>query len=265
MSGLPMGIAVVVASSGRPVPIEWALSIATLGFPVGMHHAWLINKKNPENPSFTRAEQREQLAERALALGSEFMMCLDDDTVPPAHAIQSLWYVLSQNPKAGIAAGIYCTKEDIPSPIVFKEIGGGSFWHWTLGDIFPCKGLGLGCMMVRLSALKKLPKPWFAEKSGAAEPGRKEMVGSVELPISGDLETDDLHLCRLMTEAGHTILAHGGILPIHYGENGRAFHLPDDSYPVVSYLERKAQMESEGKDARNRKQMVTDLSEFSEG
>jgi len=261
---LPMGIVVVVASSGRPVPIEWALGIATISYPVGMHHAWIINKKSPENPSFTRAQQREQLAERALALGAEFMMCFDDDTVPPAHAIQSLWYVLSQNPKAGIAAGIYCTKEDIPSPLVFQKQGAGSFWHWTLGDVFPCKMLGLGCMLVRMSALKTLPKPWFEEKSDCT-PGRKELVGTVNMSVTGDTATDDAHLCRLMDEAGYTILAHGGVLPMHYDENGRAYHLPDDSYPVVSYMDRKAKMEADGKDARNRAQKVTDLSEFSEG
>jgi hypothetical protein len=252
-----MGIVVVVASSGRPVRIEWALSIATLSYPVGMHHAWLVNKKAPDNPAFTRAAQREQLAERALALGAEYMMCFDDDTPPPAHAIQSLWYVLSQHPEAGICAGIYCTKEDLPSPIVFKELGAGPFWQWTLGDIFPCKGLGLGCMLIRLSALKTLPKPWFDEKS-VSTPGRKELVGEIMMPISGDAGTDDLHLCRLMSDAGFVIYAHGGVLPEHYDENGRAFHLPDDCYPVTSYIERKAKAEAEGKDAKNREMKITD-------
>jgi hypothetical protein len=259
---IPMGIVVVVASSGRPVPIEWALAIATLSYPVGMHHAWLVNKKDPANSAHTRAMQREQLAERALALGAEYMMCFDDDTVPPAHAIQSLYYVLSQNPKAAIAGGIYCTKESPnPSPLVFQELGAGVFWHWTLGDVFPCKGLGLGCMMVRLSALKKLPKPWFEDKSDCT-PGRTELVGEIRMPIAGDAGTDDLHLCRLISEAGHQILAHGGVLPLHYGEDGTSYHLSDDSYPVMSYIERKDKMEAEGKDAKNREQKVTDLVPF---
>ena len=253
---IPMGVVVVVASSGRYVPLEWALSIATLSYPVGMHHAWLANKKDPAK-GFTRAQQREQLAERALALGAEYMMCFDDDTVPPAHAIQSLWYVLSQHPEAGICGGIYCTKEEQPSPIVFKELGAGPFWNWTLGEIFPCKGLGLGCMMVRMSALKTLPKPWFEDKS-VCEPGRTEMVGEIEMPIAGDAGTDDLHLCRRMSDAGFVIYAHGGVLSEHYDEAGRAFHLSDDAYPVRTYLERKAAAEAEGKNAKNREMNITD-------
>jgi hypothetical protein len=254
---IPMGIVVVVASGGRPVPIEWALSIATLSYPVGMHHAWLVNKKAPDNPAFTRAAQREQLAERALALGAEYMMCFDDDTVPPAHAIQSLWYVMSQHPEAGIVGGIYCTKEDIPSPIVFKELGAGPFWQWTLGEIFPCKGLGLGCMLVRMSALKKLPKPWFEDKSDCTI-GRTELVGEIMMPIAGDAGTDDLHLCRRMADAGFVIYAHGGVLPEHWDTAaGTSFHLPDDSYPVTSYLERKAKAEAAGTDAKNRESNIT--------
>ena len=251
-----MGVVVVVPSSGRRVPIEWAMSLATLSYPVGMHHAWFINKKGSDDPAFTRDRQRETLAEKAIALGAEYMMCFDDDTVPPAHAIQSLWYVLSQHPEAAICGGIYCTKEAQPSPIVFKELGAGPFWNWTLGDIFPCAGLGLGCMMVRLSALKALPKPWFKDFS-TCEPGRREMIGESEINITGDSGTDDLYLCQKMTEAGHVILAHGGVLPLHIGEDDKQYILPDDSYPIVSYLKRKAEMEAQGLDPRNRESRVT--------
>lgn len=250
-----MGVVVVVPSNGRPVPIEWAMAIATLQYPLGMHHAWFINKKAPLNPEFTRSAQREQLAERAVALGAEFMMCLDDDTVPPAHAIQSLWRVLAQNPDAAICGGIYCSKEAVPSPLVWKELGAGPFLQWTLGDIFPCKGLGLGCMMIRLSALKDIPKPWFHD-TATSEPGRVERIGELDLNIIGETGTDDLYLCEKMSTAGKVILAHGGVLPMHIGEDGQQFVLPEDSYPVQTYLKKKAEMEAKGLDPRNRESKV---------
>ena len=254
----PMGVCVVVASSGRRVPIEWGLALATLSYPVGLNHSWFVNKKGSADVNFTRGQQREILAEKAIALGAEYMMCFDDDTVPPAHAIQSLWYVLSQNPKAAICGGIYCTKEAIPSPLVFMELGGGPFWNWTLGDIFPCKGLGLGCMMIRLSALKELPKPWFLDRSDV-DPGRREKIGEVEINITGDAGTDDLYLCQKMSDAGHIILAHGGVLPLHIGEDDKQYILPDNSFPITSYLERKEKMEAQGLDSRNRESKVTEL------
>lgn len=243
---IQMGIGVLVASSGRPVPIEWAMAIATLAYPVGANHCWLISKADPNNPDMTRDIQRETLVERAIALGTEFAMFFDDDTVPPTHAIQSLWYVMCQNPKAAIVGGIYVTKSERPEAIVYKEIGGGAFWNWTLGDIFPCKGLGLGCMMIRLSALKNIPKPWFKDRLGNTDM-RKEMIGEVEVDVVADQGTDDLYLCAKVADAGYEILAHGGVLPLHVGEDGQQYQMPDDSYPVVSYLKRKAEYEVAGK------------------
>lgn len=133
----------------------------------------------------------------------------------------------------------------------------GPFWQWTLGDIFPCKGLGLGCMLIRMSALKGLPKPWFQDTS-KCEPGRVERIGEVDMPIAGEQGTDDTFLCQKMSDAGHVILAHGGVLPVHYGEDGRQFILPEDSYPVVSYMKRKEEMEAKGLDPRNRESKVSE-------
>ena len=251
---IKMGVCVAVASSGRPVPIEWAMAIATLAYPVGMNHAWLISKADPNNENMTRDIQRETLAERALALGTDYMMCFDDDTVPPAHAINSLWYVMAQNPKAAIVGGIYVTKSDQPECIVYQEIGGGAFWDWTLGDIFKCKGLGLGCMMIRLSALKDIPKPWFKDTLGNSQQ-RKEMIGDIPIVVVSDQGTDDLYLCQKVTDAGYDIIAHGGVLPLHIDiETGQQYQMPADSGPVTRYLEKRAEFEKLGKtDATNLK------------
>ena len=243
---IKMGVCVAVASSGRPVSIEWSMAIATVAYPVGCNHAWLISKADPDNEHMTRDIQRETLAERALALGTEYLMCFDDDTVPPAHAITSLWYVMAQNPKAAIVGGIYVTKSEHPECIVYKEIGGGAFWNWTLGDIFPCAGLGLGCMMIRLSALKNIPKPWFKDTLGNT-PQHKEMIGDVMCDIVSDQGTDDLYLCRKVAEAGYDIIAHGGVLPLHIGEDGTQYTMPEDSYPVTSYKKKREEYEKSGK------------------
>jgi hypothetical protein len=211
-----------------------------------MNHAWQISKADLNNTQMTRDIQRDTLAEHALAMGAEYMMCFDDDTVPPSHEIQSLYYILAQNPKAAIAGGIYCTKGENPEPTIYKELGGGSHWNWTLGDIFKVKGIGAGCMMVRLSALKDIPKPWFKDTAG--EPTHTERVGDLDLKVISTTGTDDLYFCRKVDEAGYDIIAHGGVLCLHYDEEGRAYHLPDDSYPVQSYLEKKAKFLKEGRD-----------------
>ena len=231
------GICVAIPTSGRPVCIEWAIAMAQLSFPVGMNHSWGVSKADPAK-GFTRDQQREALAEYAGKINAEFTLWIDDDTVPPPTAAQELFFVMAQNPNAGIVGGIYCTKEEIPSPIVFMELGAGPHWQWTLGDIFKCAGLGTGCMMVRNSILKDIPKPWFKDTS-EAQLGEVEQHGDVELKIAGRSGTDDIFFCKKVAEAGYDIIAHGGILPVHYDyETGIGYKIPQNSYPVISYQEK---------------------------
>ena len=186
-----------------------------------------MSKADPDG-GHTRAEQREMLAEMAVKINAEYMMWIDDDTVSPATTIQELFYILAQNPKAGIAGGIYCTKSHPSEPIVFLELGGGPHWLWTMGDIFPCAGLGTGCMMVRTSILKDIPKPWF-EDTSKATPGETEIRNGQEINVAARTGTDDLYF------------AHGGVLPVHvdYSKTPNVpYKLPKNSYPVTSYQEK---------------------------
>lgn len=234
----PNGIHILIPSSGRHVCIEWASAIQQLAFPVGMNQIWSMSKADPNAQGFTRAMQREQLAEAAIKSNSEYHMWIDDDTIPSPRALQELFYVLAQRPKAAICGGIYCTKETPTSPIVFLELGGGPHWLWTLGDVFKCAGLGTGCMLVRTSILKDIPKPWFKDTSEAKLMDMVDREG-VMVPVQGRTNsgTDDIFFCKKVAEAGYDIMAHGGIIPAHvdYNDNDKVYTLPLDSYPVTSY------------------------------
>jgi hypothetical protein len=235
------GIAMLVASSGRWVPIEWAFSLSSFTFPVGMSVVWFLGKADKErlaNGEITRAMQREQLMEKALELGTEYIMFLDDDTVSPAWAVQSLHRVLANNPEAGIAGGIYCTKEAEPQPLVFEELGAGPSYNWVVGDVFECKGLGTGCMMIKSSILKDIPKPWFYEPHHNPIGVEVEIAGN-KIPIAKETGTDDLYFCKKVTEAGYKILAHGGVLPVHVGQDGTFHTLPLTCWPAMEFERRQ--------------------------
>lgn len=238
------GVALAIPSDGRDVNIHWALAIVALGYPVGMNRMVLVSVKDPNRKEHTRDMQREILCENALKAGAEFLMFIDDDTIPPPQTIQELWYVLSQNPNAAVAGGIYCTKQTIASPLVFMDIGAGSYWDWTVGDVFKCAALGTGCMMIRTRALLNIPKPWFQDTSESML-GDIEQVNDLEMRVTGRSGTDDIYFCKKVTDAGYDILAHGGVLPQHVArdENGvsRFYTLPTNSGPFTRYLEKQAQ------------------------
>lgn len=234
------GVAMLIASSGRKVDMEWALSLPTFGFPVGMSAMWFLCVNTD------RAAQREALADQALKSGAEYLFFLDDDTVIPNYTLQQLHYHLNQDPQAAVIGGIYCTKADFPEPLVFKDLGAGVFWEWKVGEVFECKGLGTGCMMIKSSALKTLPKPWFKEPNETPA-GQIENYNGIEVPLAKKTGTDDLFFCQKVTDAGFKILAHGGVLPVHIDQNGKKYSLPLDSYPLKDYQAEIAAAQASGK------------------
>ena len=143
----------------------------------------------------TRIFQRETLAEKALALGSEFMMCFDDDTVPLAHAVQSLWYVPAEPESSHCGGDLLQMKSDSLEPIVYMNMGDGAFGTglWATSS---AQGIGTGCMMVRLSALKDIPKPWFHDSLDNSAPAYKTKIGDLEMDVVSDTMSDDFVLAE---------------------------------------------------------------------
>ena len=212
-----------------------------------MSTIWLLAKGNLEaieRGELTRDMQRQGLAEKALEVGADYMMWLDDDTISPNFAVQWLHRELANRPDAGVCGGIYCTKEAVPQPLVFDEIGGGPTYNWTVGEAFECKGLATGCMMVKSSILKDIPKPWFRDHNEAPV-GQTTEYNGIQVPLAKSGGTDDLYFCQKVTDAGYKIIAHGGVLPVHVGQDGKRYTLPLDTYPCTSFDKKQAERRRE--------------------
>lgn len=228
---LNAGIKVVIAVpfSGRFVPPEWAIALATLQFPMNCSIAHMAIKGRK------RDEARTFLVEQSLSLGAEYILFLDDDTAPPPDTISQLMKELdSTGDDVVVCGGIYTDKRDSPSPMVFKDHLGGPFWRWKYGDVFPCHSLGTGCMMIRLSVFKQLEKPWFRDITTLAE-----AIGDpVALPngpepgVTTFRMTDDIYFQTKLANTGFKVLAHGGVLPIHYDQAGKPHVLAYSDPPL---------------------------------
>jgi hypothetical protein len=230
------GLAVGIISSGRKTDIRWSLTLPMLSIngPVGMNIGWIVavsDKNNPKPVGVDRADNRTKVVEKAISAGFEYLCFIDDDTCCPNFALKYLHFQLANNLNAMICGGIYCTKEDMPSPLVFKEIGGGPFWQWKIGDVFECQGLGLGCTMIKTEVFKSISQPWFFEPHETPI-DQTIRVGTEDMSLGHREGTDDLYFCKKVTDAGFKILAHGGVLPVHLDQDGKMYTLPMDSYPV---------------------------------
>ena len=111
------GIAVGIASSGRACPVQWAIAIATQSYPPNTNLAWIHVVGDDVDSA------RERIVEEAQKTNIKYLWFVDDDTVPPIDAARNLMYVLDQEEAAGsnvmVVGGIYCIKQDPPTPLVF--------------------------------------------------------------------------------------------------------------------------------------------------
>lgn len=219
-------LVLAVPSSGRFVPIEWSVALLSLQIPMNMGFAQLLSRNR------NRGEGRNGLVEEARKMGAEYLFFLDDDTVIPPNTLLALIKELESDPDAMVCGGIYTSKTNPAQPLVFKEQDGGTHWRWRFGDVFPCWGLGTGCMMIRMSVFDQIEKPYFKDIVWDENQGVPEDPDMVPENVVAYTMTDDLYFCSKLAQKGLKVLAHGGILPVHFSQSRKPHVLENTAYPV---------------------------------
>jgi len=219
--------AIAIPCSGRYVPPEWAIALANLQFPTNTGFCHLMLKR------MQRDKARSELVRQAILRGCRYIWFLDDDTMPPPDAVRKLYTALENADDDVVACGgIYSSKGSIPSePLVYIEENGGPFWKWKAGQVFQCHSIGTGCLMIKTEVFKHLPEPWFRDINCVEEVGDDPSITLVD-GTCGFCMTDDVYWCQKVHQAGFKILAHGGVLPVHWDQQGNPYTLPRDSYPM---------------------------------
>ena len=223
---MSMKLVVGIPFSGRYVPPEWAMSLMHMRYPRNCRTGHYATK------GLIRDEARNKLVEKAISEDSQYLLFIDDDTAPPMDMVTKLMQELdTRDEDTVVCAGIYTTKTEPYEPLVFMGHGTGPHWKWKFGDVFPCWGIATGCMMIRTSVFKRISKPWFKDIDCIEDVTEPEVFGKDGKPDVFRM-TDDLYFCKKVADAGLTILAHGGVLPVHWDQKGRGHVLPDTAYPV---------------------------------
>jgi len=217
----PVGLAVGVPTRGLKVGLEWALGFFAQNYPHNTNRNINVVRGRPI------AEARNLIVENALGWKSKYIWFLDDDVSCPNFAARKLMYDLEQaDDDVMVAGGIYCSKEEYPAPMVFKENGNGPFWKWKKNEVFDCEGIGTGCMMIKTEVFQHLEKPYFKTVDEYPKEDSEVIMRRV---------TDDLYFCKKVVEAGFKIIADGSVICAHWDystDPPKAFMLPPDSYPL---------------------------------
>jgi len=215
MPGLMIGIPTL---ESRPIHIDWAFAFKGINPPLNYNTIFSCIKNQPV------AIARNLIAEEAVRQNCKYLFFLGDDTIPPPHALRQLIFRMENTADLAMCGGIYCSKTNPPTPLVFRGNGEGSFWDWKMGEFFEVTGIGMDCTIIRVSALQKLVKPWFLTIDTD-----KHLDGI----NNAEMWTEDLYFCKRVTDAGMKIYADAMVLCDHIDVfKNITYRLPAYSLPT---------------------------------
>lgn len=229
---------------GRPVPVDWHLAVRALRIPTNCRVAEICTRAHEGEDGKWKwflEDAQTRMAEQALEMDSKYILFIEDDTAPPPDTIMELGRVLDASDDSVMACGgIYTTRSKPPEPLVYVRPGEGCFWDWKIGDVFECKYIACGCLMIKTEIFKLMPRPWFRELKSWEDVRKFPELFPDAIPGESSIYTDertgmstDFFFFAKLAQMGFKVLAHGGILPVHWDvETQTPYWLPKGSPPT---------------------------------
>jgi hypothetical protein len=223
---------------GRPVPCDWHLAVRSLQLLTNARVVEIFRRSYFDGKKWTIPLEQAQteLVEEALKMDAQYILFIEDDTVPPPGTIPELTRVLDTSDESVMSCGgIYTTRNDPPEPIVYMKAGEGPHWNWRIGEIFECWSMGMGCTMIRMDLFRMMPKPWFKEIKTREELAEFPDIfpEQIDKTVQKVGVSTDFFFFRKLHYMGFKALAHGGVLPVHWDiPTNKAYWLPKGSPPT---------------------------------
>lgn len=216
------GVGICIPTQYRPTHLQWAFAFKSLDGPINWHAMYNVI----ENKAVDVA--RNEGAEWALKNNCKYLFFLGDDTIVPSHALRRFIHIMENNPHINVLAGVYCSKIDPPSPLIFMGPGEGPYWDWKLGELLKVWGVGMDCTLIRTDVFERLAKPWFLTIKAD---------GSIDNVHRAEAWTEDLYFCEGLAKSYGGKLKGGvyadtSIQCQHYDVgSGKMYSLPSDCLP----------------------------------
>jgi 2-polyprenyl-3-methyl-5-hydroxy-6-metoxy-1,4-benzoquinol methylase/glycosyltransferase involved in cell wall biosynthesis len=206
------GIGIGVITRGN-VSIKWMMHMKQVEkhIPIGMFWKYIV----VEGKSW--ADGRTEVVRRAQAENFRYLMFIDDDTFIPEDAVIKL--LQSNKP---LISGIYWTKSENSSPVIFEKFGSGPMFKFPIDEVFRIAGSGAGCLLIDMNIFDEFDKqniPYFKENWVMELDDGKKMI----CPIG-----EDHYLFYMANKLGFEAYAHGGVLCDHYDVNTKKFYPTPD-------------------------------------
>jgi GT2 family glycosyltransferase len=155
------------------------------------------------------AVQREMIARDAVARGADLLAMIDDDIVLPPDALVRLTGALQADPQAAVAGALYYSRDSARPMAVSRWVStdttSAAIPPYAAGRIVPVDGIGFGCVVLRVAALRALAVPYFAVHA-YVDPQTRTVRQCDE----------DYLLCERLRAGGWHVLLDAGVRAGHY-------------------------------------------------
>jgi hypothetical protein len=155
------------------------------------------------------AVQREMIARDAVARGVDLLAMIDDDIVAPPDALARLIAALEADPGAAVAGALYYSRDSARPMAVSRWIStdttSAAIPAYGSDGVAIVDGIGFGCVVVRVAALRALTTPYFA--AHVYVDAQSRVVRQCD---------EDYLFCERMRLAGWRVLLHAGVRAGHY-------------------------------------------------
>lgn len=167
--------------------------------------------------------QREMIVRDAVGRGADLVAMIDDDIVAPPDALIRLIGALEAAPNAAIAGALYYSRDGARPMAVSRwdsrDTTSAAIPAFAGENVVEVDGVGFGCIVVRIDALRKLTQPYFAAHIFIDPASR--VVRQCD---------EDYLLCERLRKDGHRILLHAGVRAKHY-DRGTQTAIPSQWEP----------------------------------
>ncbi|HEX3551154.1 MAG TPA: glycosyltransferase [Candidatus Elarobacter sp.] len=153
--------------------------------------------------------QREMIVRNAIARGFDFLAMVDDDMIVPPDALELLLEALQADPSAAVAGALYYSRDSARPMAVTRwnstDTTSAAIPAFGGGRVSEVDGVGFGCVVLRVAALRALAPPYFAAHLYVDEAAR--VVRQCD---------EDYLLCERLRANGARVLLHAGVRAPHF-------------------------------------------------
>jgi len=217
------------------VPVQWLNAQMTLVHPLNWGCVYFTKW------GMYSGQARQIMTMNALRNTQEdgYILYWDDDVLPPQMGLYTMANYMESHPEVGAISAVYCTREPVPEPVMYKEPTTGVCWDFAMGpEVEPTEvfSAGAGFLLVRVAAIRKAmtllqpDEPLWADM-------KTTLVGNEPPdPVWGKGATwgHDIRFCRLIAQAGYKIMLDGRVECGHFDISTQVtYTLPDNSLPKM--------------------------------